>query len=90
MASDSEQKVQTLPLRKLHVLKGKSDLYTAQVIHAVSVVMEVYMIENHLLRGGDLERLCITLTFGVNLNRSLGICQTNGRREFWNKRTNTK
>lgn len=90
MASDSEQKVETLPLRKLHVLMGKSDLYTAQVIHAMGVVMEVYMIGNHLLRGGDLERLCITFTFSVNLNRSLGICQTNGRREFWNKRTNTK
>lgn len=90
MVSDSEPKVQTLPLRKLHFLRGKSDLYTAQVIHAMGMMMEVYTIESHLLRGLDLERLCVTFTFSVNLKRSVGICQTNGRREFWNEKTHTK
>ena len=72
-AGDSKHdKVQTLPLRKLHFLRGKSDLQTVKVVLAIGLVIEVCTIGSHQLHSGDLGRLCgkklhlITFPFNVS------------------------
>lgn len=58
-AGDSKHdKVQTLPLRKLHFLRGKSDVQTVKIMLAIGVVIEVCMIGNHHLHSADPGRLC--------------------------------